>query len=45
MHKFDMSSFVKGARGDEVDPVQVSLPSVILGISGATFSDKIDFGK
>lgn len=44
-HKFDYESYKKGTKGDSVENVQISLPSVILGISEATFGDKIDLGK
>jgi hypothetical protein len=45
VHKIDMSSFTKGVKGEYFDSSQISIPSVILGISSANFSDKIDFGK
>ncbi len=45
VHKFDYSTFVKGAKGQYIDAIQVSIPTVLLGISSANFSDKIDFGK
>ena len=44
-HKFDYESFKKGTRGDSVDDVQISIPSVILGSSQATYGDKIELGK
>jgi hypothetical protein len=44
-YKIDHSSFIKGSKGGSVDLVQVNFPPVILGISEATFSDKIDFTK
>ena len=45
VHKIDFSTFTKGVKGEYIDAVQISIPSVILGISSANFSDKIDFGK
>ncbi len=45
VHKIDFSTFTKGVKGEYIDSVQISIPSVILGISSANFSDKIDFGK
>lgn len=42
-YKIDFSSFLKGSKGDTVESVQVSLPPVILGISGASFADEIKF--
>ena len=44
-HKFDYESFKKGVRGDMIDDVQISIPNVILGISEATYGDKVDLGK
>lgn len=44
VHKIDYSTFTKGVKGEYIDPIQISHPSVILGISGANFSDKLDFG-
>ena len=32
-------------RGDYIDDIQISIPNVILGISEATYSDKVDLGK
>lgn len=43
-HKFDLPSFIKGVRGDSIEPDSVAIPSVVLGISDATFADKIDIG-
>lgn len=45
VHKIDHSTFIKGVRGEYIDNVQISIPTVILGISSANFSDKLDFGK
>lgn len=45
VHKIDHGSFIKGVRGEYVDASTVSIPTVILGISAANFSDKLDFGK
>lgn len=45
VHKIDHSTFMKGVKGEYIEQVQISIPSVILGISAANFSDKIDFGK
>ena len=45
VHKFDYATFLKGAKGEYIDSVQISIPTVLLGISSANFSDKIDFGK
>lgn len=42
-YKIDFGSFLKGAKGDDVQPVQISMPPMILGISEATFADKIQF--
>lgn len=42
-YKIDMSSFIKATRGDSVYASQVSMPPVILGISEATFADKVKF--
>lgn len=44
-HKFDVAAFHKSVKGGIVDAVQISIPSVILGISPSTFSDKVDFGQ
>ena len=41
--KFDYDSFKKGVKGDEVQNHQISIPNVILGISEATFGDKVEF--
>ena len=35
---------MKGVKCEYIDPVQISIPSVILGISASNFSDKIDLG-
>ncbi len=43
-HKIDIQAFYKGARGDYIEPVQVTIPPIILGVSEATFADKIDYG-
>jgi hypothetical protein len=32
-HKFDFESFKKGVRGEMIDNVQITIPSVILGIN------------
>jgi len=45
VHKIDYNSFLKGVRGESIEPVQISIPTVILGISVNNFSDKIDYGK
>lgn len=45
VHKFDHATFLKGAKGEYIDSIQISIPTVLLGISSANFSDKIDFGK
>ena len=39
--KFDYESFKKGVKGDEIRQEQVCIPNVILGISEATFGDKV----
>jgi len=44
VHKIDFSTFTRGVKGEYIEPGQISIPSVILGISSANFSDKIDFG-
>lgn len=42
-YKIDHSSFLKGSKGDTVEKFQVNLPPMILGISEATFADRIQF--
>jgi hypothetical protein len=44
VHKIDFNTFTRGVKGEYFDASQISIPSVILGISSANFSDKIDFG-
>ena len=44
VHKLDHATFIKGVRGEYIDPVQISIPNVVLGITGANFSDKLDYG-
>ena len=44
-YKFDYETFKKGVRGDLIDEVQITIPNVILGISEATFGDKVELGK
>lgn len=45
VHKIDFPTFMKGVKGEYIEEVQISIPSVILGISAANFAEKIDFGK
>ena len=44
VHKIDFSMFTRGVKGEYIDSGNISIPSVILGISSANFSDKIDLG-
>lgn len=44
-YKFDFESFKKGSKGDSVEDVQISIPTVILGINEGTFGDAVDLGK
>jgi hypothetical protein len=44
VHKIDHSTFIKGVRGEYIDSAQINIPTVVLGISSANFSDKLDFG-
>lgn len=44
VHKIDYQTFMKGVKCQYIDKSNITIPSIILGISANNFTDKIDFG-